>query len=398
MRGAVEGPLPVRQKRVAVFGSTGSVGTACLQVLRHLGPEYRVSALAAARSVSRIVNQAREFRPEFVVLTDWDAFLEARRALGPGVKVGWGPAALLDAARADVVVMAMSGTQGLLPVLRSLELGQRTCLATKEILVAFGEPVMRLARRNHAEVLPIDSELCAVHQCLGGQDDRSMNRVILTASGGPFLNRPLPRRARLAQVLNHPTWKMGRKITVDSATLMNKGLEVIETARLFGLEPSQVEAVVHPQSVVHSMVVFNDGSVMAQLSEPDMRLPLQYCLTWPRRSASLARPLDLTRTRRLEFLPVDRSKFRCLDLAYRALTAGGGAPCCLSSANQVAVDAFLDGRIAFGAIPDIVEQTLYAFSGRSCPPRPGIKHLLKIETWATRHARSLANQQRNLNE
>ncbi len=402
----------MRQKKVAVFGSTGSVGTACLEVLRHLGPEYRVSALAAARSVSRITKQAREFRPESVVLTDWNAFLKARRALDPKVKVGWGPAALLDAARADIVVMAMSGTQGLLPVLRSLELGRRTCLATKEILVAFGEPLMRLARQNRAEVMPIDSELCAVHQCLAGTPTavsgkrpavsvpgcstptRELRQVILTASGGPFRNQPLPPRAQLAQVLNHPTWKMGRKITVDSATLMNKGLEVIETARLFNLQPSQIEAVIHPQSVVHSMVVFNDGSVMAQLSEPDMRLPIQYCLTWPRRRASLVQPLDLTRTHCLEFEPVDRSKFRCLDLAYRALAAGGGAPCCLSSANQVAVDAFLNGQIAFGAIPEIVEQTIDAFTSRPRPLRPGIRYLLKVESWAARHARSLVNQQR----
>ncbi len=386
----------MRQRRVAVFGSTGSVGTACLEVLRHLGPNYCVSALAAATSANRIVRQALEFKPEHVVLTDWHAYHEVKQALGPGVKTGWGPAALLDAARADIVVMAMSGTQGLLPVLRSLELGQRTCLATKEILVAFGEPVMRLAHRHCAEVLPIDSELCAVHQCLVGQDDKALRKVILTASGGPFRNRPIPRNARLGQVLNHPTWKMGRKITVDSATLMNKGLEVIETVRLFGLEPSQVEAVIHPQSIVHSLVEFDDGSVLAQLSEPDMRLPLQYCLTYPSRSASLAQPLNLTRTGRLDFLPVDRKKFRCFDLAYQALSSGGVAPCCLSSANQVAVDAFLEGRIVFGAIPDIIEQTLSACSSRFRPLRPGIKHLLKVEAWAARHARSLANQQRNL--
>ncbi|MEO0086027.1 MAG: 1-deoxy-D-xylulose-5-phosphate reductoisomerase [candidate division WOR-3 bacterium] len=385
----------MRQKSVAVFGSTGSVGTACLEVLRHLGPKYRVSALAAATSVNRIARQAREFKPEYVVLTDWQAYNEVRQALGPGVKTGWGVGALLDAARADIVVMAMSGTQGLFPVLRSLELGQRTCLATKEILVAFGEPVMRLARRHRAEVLPVDSELCAVHQCLAGQDNRAVRKVILTASGGPFRDRSLPSRAEPAQVLKHPTWKMGRKITVDSATLMNKGLEVIETVRLFGLEPGQVDAVVHPQSIVHSLVEFDDGSVLAQLAEPDMRLPLQYCLTYPCRFSSMTRPLNLTRTGRLDFLPVDRKKFRCFDLAFQALAVGGAAPCCLSSANQVAVDAFLEGRIVFGAIPDIVEQTMSAGASRFQPPRSGIKHLLKVEAWAARYARSLVNQQRS---
>jgi 1-deoxy-D-xylulose-5-phosphate reductoisomerase len=256
--------------------------------------------------------------------------------------------------------MAMSGTGGLLATLAALQKGKRVALATKEILVGYGEPVMRAARRYGGTVLPIDSELSAVHQCLsrevqrtkdkgqrGGPDAAGVRRVILTASGGPFWRTGLPARARVADVLKHPTWSMGRKITVDSATLMNKGLEVIETCRLFGLGPEQVETVIHPQSIVHSLVEFNDGSVLAQLSHPDMRLPLQYCLTWPERLPSLVRPLTLHEVGRLDFHFIRHSDFPCLALAYQALGSGPAATCALNAANQVAVSAFLGGRIPF---------------------------------------------------
>jgi 1-deoxy-D-xylulose-5-phosphate reductoisomerase len=293
----------VRRQRIALFGSTGSIGRSTLDVVRHLPDRFEVSVLAANRSVRRICEQAREFRPAQVILTDLAACDAARKALEPEVKVNWGPSALIDAAAdrsTDTVVMAMSGTGGLLAVLAALEAGKKVALATKEILVGYGEQVMQTARRRGGTVLPIDSELSAVHQCLSRKGQRTkdkgrsaesdtdgIRRVFLTASGGPFWRTGLPARAGLADVLKHPTWSMGRKITVDSATLMNKGLEVIETCRLFGLRPDQVEPVIHPQSIVHSLVEFVDGSVLAQLSEPDMRLPLQYCLTWPDRVPSL---------------------------------------------------------------------------------------------------------------
>ena len=379
----------MRRQRIALFGSTGSIGRSALDVVRHLPDRFEVSVLAANRSVRTICEQTREFRPAQVILSDRNACESARKALGPQTDVRWGPAALIDAVTArstDVVVMAMSGTAGLLAVVAALELGKKVALATKEILVGYGEPVMRLARRHGGTVLPIDSELSAVHQCLAGRPTTDIRRVILTASGGPFWRRGLPAKARLADVLKHPTWSMGPKITVDSATMMNKGLEVIETCRLFGLRPDQVEPVIHPQSIVHSLVEFNDGSVLAQLSPPDMRLPLQYCLTWPDRTPSLTRTLDLAGVGRLDFHAVNRSHFPCLELAYRALDAGPVATCALNAANQVAVEAFIDGRIAFGDIPKVIAQVLAGLSDSRQPAKPGISALLHVESWALTQA------------
>jgi len=387
----------VRKQRIALFGSTGSIGRSTLDVVRHLSDRFEVRVLAANRSVRRISEQAREFGPARVILSDRHACEAARHALGPRTEVRWGPGALVDAAAdrtTDVVVMAMSGTAGLLAVLAALERGKKVALATKEILVGYGEPVMRLARKHGGTVLPIDSELSAVHQCLTGQrtkdkgrsldpDTSGVRRVLLTASGGPFWRAGLPSKAGLADVLNHPTWSMGRKITVDSATLMNKGLEVIETCRLFGLRPDQVEPVIHPQSIVHSLVEFQDGSVLAQLSLPDMRLPVQYCLTWPNRSPSLARTLDLAIVGRLEFHAVNHRDFPCLKLAYRALDSGPAATCALNAANQVAVDAFIEGRIAFGDIPKVIGRVLAAAPRPSSRVhRPTVGRLLRTESWA----------------
>jgi len=392
----------VRRQRIALFGSTGSIGRSALDVVRHLPDRFEVSVLAANRSVRAVCEQAREFRPAQVILNDHNACESARRALGPQTDVRWGPAAMIDAAATrstDVVVMAMSGTAGLLAVVAALELGKKVALATKEILVGYGEPVMRLARKHGGTVLPIDSELSAVHQCLSRKGQRTkdkgqspepdtsdVRRVILTASGGPFWRTGLPAKARLADVLKHPTWSMGRKITVDSATLMNKGLEVIETCRLFGLRPDQVEPVIHPQSIVHSLVEFNDGSVLAQLSPPDMRLPLQYSLTWPDRTPSLSRTLDLAGVGRLDFHAVNHNHFPCLKLAYRALDAGQAATCALNAANQTAVEAFIDGRIAFGDIPKVIARVLDDLAGAERPARPGIRRLLRTESWAAAQA------------
>jgi len=393
----------VRRRRIALFGSTGSIGRSVLDVVRHLPDRFEVSVLAANRSVRRLCGQAREFRPAQVILSDHDACASARKELGPRTEVRWGPAALIDAAAArstDIVVMAMSGTAGLLAVVAALDVGKRVALATKEILVGYGEPVMRLARRRGGMVLPIDSELSAIQQCLSGKGQRTedkgqgpdldtstVKRVILTASGGPFWRKGLPAKARLADVLKHPTWSMGRKITVDSATLMNKGLEVIETCRLFGLRPEQVEPVIHPQSIVHSLVEFRDGSVLAQLSTPDMRLPIQYALTWPDRTPLLTRTLDLAAIGRLEFHAVDHDRFPCLKLAYRALEAGPAATCSLNAANQVAVDAFMDDRIAFGDIPEVIARVLTGIPRSSSPIHHlSIGRLLRIESQATTQA------------
>jgi 1-deoxy-D-xylulose-5-phosphate reductoisomerase len=397
----------VRKQRLALFGSTGSIGRSTLDVVRHLPDRFEVSVLAANQSTRLICEQAREFRPAQVILSDRHACEAARPLLEPRTEVLWGPAALIDAATAsstDTVVMAMSGTAGLLSVIAALELGKKVALATKEILVGYGEPVMKLARRHGGTVLPIDSELSAVHQCLsakvqttkdGGRnpelDTSEVRRVLLTASGGPFWRTGLPARARLADVLRHPTWSMGRKITIDSATMMNKGLEVIETCRLFGLRPEQVEPVIHPQSIVHSLVEFHDGSVLAQLALPDMRLPIQHCLTWPDRAPSLTRTLDLAGIGRLEFHTLKHADFPCLKLAYGALDAGPHATCALNAANQVAVEAFIEDRITFGEIPKVISKVLAAVPGHSSPaPRPSIRGLLRTETWASEYAERTA--------
>lgn len=382
----------MRRQRVAVLGSTGSIGVSTLDVIRRLPGRFEVTAIAAATSTERIVKQAREFSPRLVIVSDLDACRLARTRLGADSGVAWGPGALLDAAtdpRTDIVVMAMSGTAGLLAVLAALERGKRVCIATKEILVGFGEHVMSAAYRHGAPVLPIDSELSAIHQCLAGRSATEVSRIVLTASGGPFRRSGPPARATLRQVLRHPTWRMGRKITVDSATMMNKGLEIIETCRLFGVNAEQVGAVVHPQSVVHALVEFRDGSVVAQLSHPDMRLPIQHALLWPERVQSPVRPLHLEEVARLEFEPLDPKRFPCLALAISALRAGGSAPCVLNTANQVAVDAFLAGRIEFGAIPAIINAVLDEHGRRRPVRRPGIRRLLADEAWAGGRARIL---------
>jgi len=379
----------MKRLRVALFGSTGSIGRSTLSVIRAQPDRFELAALACRRSARAIAAQARRFKPGRVILFDRDAARVARDIIGP--EVAWGLDPLIEtAARADVLVMAMSGTAGILPVLAALEKGRRVCLATKEILVGFGEHVVRAARRYGGLLLPIDSELAAIHQCIGAVPRREIRRVILTASGGPFRASGPPRDATIDEVLAHPTWKMGRKITVDSATLMNKGLELIETARLFALRPDQVEAVMHPASIVHGLVEFADGTMLAQMSRPDMRLPIQYCLTWPERTPSLVRPLDLGRIRRLEFERIDPARFPCFRLARRALALGTAATCALNAANETAVHAFLGRRVALGDIARIVSRTIAALAlHKPKPALPSVKSLLAIEERAAACAQEL---------
>lgn len=380
----------MRKRKVAVLGSTGSIGRATLDVVRHLSGRFEVSLLAARGSTRLIAAQAHEFCPELVVMADRIAADATARLLGSSSRVAWGLDPLLDATSSvhtDIVVMAMSGTSGILPVISALEHGKQVCIATKEILVSFGIEVMRVCRRHGARLLPIDSELAGLHQCLCGQPAHSVRKVILTASGGPFRKSGPPAKATRRQVLRHPTWCMGRKITVDSATLMNKGLETIETARLFGLKPDQVQAVIHPQSIVHALVEFNDGSMLAQMSDPDMRLPIQYCLTFPERTSSLTRPLQLEKIHQLNFAPLEQERFPCYGLARQALEQGPIATCVLNAANQVAVEAFLAGRIAFGAIPGIISDTMRTFD---CTTRnSSLRTLLSLEQKATEYAELL---------
>jgi len=358
-------------KRLVILGSTGSIGTQALEVVRKHREKFRIVGLAANSRLDLLSRQVSEFKPRMVCVGDGQAegalTAKARRSGARLVEGGRGLEELAGMPGADMVVNALVGAAGLVPTMAAIGAGHDVALANKETLVAGGELVMSAARRRGVRIVPIDSEHAALHQCLDGRDPSSVRRLILTASGGPFRGRS---RAGLKGVtarhaLNHPTWSMGPKITVDSATLMNKGLEVLEARHLFGVPLERIEVVVHPESVVHSMVEFADGSVLAQLSTADMRLPIQYALTWPERLPSLARPLDFSRVGRLTFHRPDAATFRCLKLAYLAGRLGGTAPAVMNAANEVAVQAFIEENLGFLSIPEVIVRTMGAV-----PPVP----------------------------
>ncbi|HLI15936.1 MAG TPA: 1-deoxy-D-xylulose-5-phosphate reductoisomerase [Acidimicrobiales bacterium] len=366
-------------RRVSIAGSTGSIGTQALDVIRRSEGRLAVAALGARRSLDALAAQAAEFRPEVVAVDDESLARELERRVPRGVEVRAGPGALGSlGSLGDVVVNAVVGFAGLPVTLEALRSGRRLALANKESLVA-GAPIVQAARATPgAEIVPVDSEHCAIHQCLGErrhvtsavlpgpaggpEAPADVARIVITASGGPFRGRRLADLADVApaDALAHPTWKMGPKITVDSSTLMNKGLEVIEAHQLFGIDYDRIEVVVHPQSVVHSMVEFCDGATIAQLSQPDMRLPIAYALTYPERCSQPFGRIDWARLARLDFAPPDVETFRLLSLAYAAGRAGGSAPAWLNAANEVAVEAFLEGRIGWLAIAEVVEEALAA--------------------------------------
>jgi 1-deoxy-D-xylulose-5-phosphate reductoisomerase len=350
--------------RVAIAGSTGSIGTQTLDVVRAEGLDrYEVVALGVGSSVDALLDQAREFRPRVVAVADEAARRRVAAEL-PDTEVVADQAELVS--DADVVINGVVGFAGLSVTIETLRAGKRLGLANKESLIAAGPVVQPLRATPGAELVPVDSEHCAVHQCLRSSDDhREIERIVLTASGGPFRGRSADDLAAVtvAEALNHPTWSMGPKITVDSSTLMNKGLEVIEAHELFGIAYDDIDVVVHPQSVVHSMAEFTDGSTVAQLSMPDMRLPIGYALGYPHRIGTAFGRIDWTTLSRLDFEPPDRATFRCLDLAYDAGRAGGAAPAWLSAANEVAVDAFLDGLISWAQIADVCAAVLDEYDG-----------------------------------
>ena len=352
-------------KTIAVLGSTGSIGRQTLAVARELG--LAVAALTAKSSLDLLERQAREFLPELVVLYDMEAAAEmARRLRGLPIRVAYGMEGLTEAAsldRADTVVTAVVGMVGLRPTLAAIQKGKRIALANKETLVCAGELVMEEAKRCGAEIVPVDSEHSAIFQCLQGCRDRGeVKRLILTCSGGPFYGRSFAQLegVTVEEALRHPNWSMGAKITVDSATLMNKGLECIEAMRLYHLPPEQVSVVIHRQSIVHSLVEFHDGAMLAQLGTPDMKLPIRYALTYPRRAPSPDEPLDLLRCPPLTFAPPDEEAFPCLSLALRCARTGGTACAVLNGANEAAVGRFLRGEIGFNDISRLVEKALDA--------------------------------------
>jgi 1-deoxy-D-xylulose-5-phosphate reductoisomerase len=368
-------------KKVVILGSTGSIGTQCLDVIAQWPDRFRVLGLATHRNASLLIEQAARFSPEHVALMDPGAAQAAEPLRQRGIQVHRGLEGLMALAtlpQADTVVVATVGAIGLRPTLAAIAQGKAIALANKEVLVMAGELVMREAQRRGAPLLPIDSEHSAIMQCLVGGQKNEIRRIIVTASGGPFRKKSADamREITVKQALAHPTWSMGPKITIDSATLMNKGLEVIECYHLFGVPLEQIEVVVHPQSIVHSMVEFVDGSVIAQLASTDMRVPIQYALSYPERLSTHTGYLDLTRIGQLTFEPPDPGRFPCLGLAYEALRLGGTAPAVLSVANELAVEAFLAERIGFMDIPRCIERALQE---RSPVQDPDIDAILECE-------------------
>jgi 1-deoxy-D-xylulose-5-phosphate reductoisomerase len=354
---------------VSLVGSTGSIGTQAVDVIATDPDRYEVVAIGAARSVALLAEQAGALRPKQVAIADPSLAPELEALVPPGTEVLAGPEALAHiAGLADVCVNGVVGFAGLPVTLAALSAGKRLALANKESLIAAGPVVQRVRSTPGAEIVPVDSEHCAVHQCLRAVGNRErVNRIVLTASGGPFRGRSAAELedVTVADALAHPTWSMGPKITVDSSTLMNKGLEVIEANELFQVGYDHIDVVVHPQSIVHSMVETTDGATIAQLSLPDMRLPIGYALAYPDRLPVAFGPIDWTVLKRLDFESPDRAVFPCIDLAYQAGRTGGTAPAWLNGANEVAVQAFLDGLIKWAAIADVIAEVLDQHDGRN---------------------------------
>jgi 1-deoxy-D-xylulose-5-phosphate reductoisomerase len=386
----VDGPWP---RRVIVLGSTGSIGTSALKVARALPQSVQIVGLAAHSRIDDLAAQAAEFGVKHVAVSQPQAAEKAQSLLPDGTQLFTGESGLvelIEAVEADVVLVAIVGTGGLRPALRAIEGGCALAVASKEILVMAGEVVMKAAQACGVAVLPVDSEHNAIFQCLEGHRGGAaeVSRLILTASGGPFRQTPAGALAEVTvtQALKHPTWQMGQKITIDSATLFNKGLEMIEARWLFDLEMARVDVVVHPQSVVHSMVEFIDGSVLAQLSHTDMVFPIQYALTWPQRQPGGLRPLDFATLGALTFEPPRVDDFPALRLAREAGTVGGTLPAVLNAANEVAVESFVAGRLSFSGIWSVVEKTMQAHENIA---HPLLDEILHADAWARQVAREL---------
>ena len=382
-------PVP---RSVTLLGATGSIGTSTVDLLRQDPERYRVEAVTAHRNAAALARLAREFAARFAVVAEPEAYAELKAELaGSGTEAAAGADAVVEAARrpAEWVMAAITGATSLKPTLAAAERGATVALANKECLVCAGSLFMRRAAAAGAKILPVDSEHNAIFQALGAGRREDVRRIVLTASGGPFRTWPLEamRKVTVEQALKHPTWSMGPKVTIDSATLMNKGLELIEAHHLFALGIDALDVVVHPQSVVHGLVEFRDGSVVAQLGSPDMRIPIAHCLAWPVRMGTPAPRLDLARVASLTFEEPDPVRFPALGLARRALAAGGGAPTVLNAANEIAVKEFIGGRLGFTGIPALVEATLEAASRAGAIADPqSVEEAIAID----HNARSLA--------
>ncbi|RKP55492.1 1-deoxy-D-xylulose-5-phosphate reductoisomerase [Cohnella endophytica] len=375
-------------RKIAVLGSTGSIGTQTLDVISRLPDDFEVVGLAAGNNIELLLEQVHAFKPKWVSAANETLAERVRAEVPAGVRVLSGEAGLTEIAGnsgADYVVCALVGSLGLTSTLAAIEAGADIGLANKETLVTAGHLVMDRAKSRGVSILPVDSEHSAIFQCLNGEDGKAIKRLLLTASGGSFrhLGREELRNVSVADALKHPNWSMGAKVTIDSATMANKGLEVIEAHWLFGLPYDQIDVVLHPESIVHSMVEFVDTSVMAQLGNPDMRVPIQYALTYPKRVASPASPLDLLKQGSLHFKPMDFERYPCLRLAFEAGRSGGTATTVFNAANEIAVARFLRGEIPFLAIEDIIGNVLAKHATQAAP---SLEAILETDAWARKEA------------
>jgi 1-deoxy-D-xylulose-5-phosphate reductoisomerase len=363
----------MRKQRIAILGSTGSIGTQTLDVILQHSDKFEASVLTAGENVELLIKQAREFEPDTVIIANESKYNTLQEALADlPIKVFAGAdaiAQIVSSNEVDTVVTAMVGFAGLQATVNAVKAKKRIALANKETLVVAGDLITRLAMENQAEIIPVDSEHSAIFQCLVGEGQNTIEKLILTASGGAFRDKTASELENITrnEALKHPTWEMGAKITIDSATLMNKGLEVIEAKWLFDVKPERIEVMVHPQSIVHSMVQFSDGSVKAQMGLPDMKLPIQYALSFPQRINSDFERMSLAAMSNLTFKAPNFDLFPCLNIAYEAINKGGSTACVMNAANEIAVDAFLNDKIKFTAIPSLIEQTIQKVSWQANP-------------------------------
>jgi 1-deoxy-D-xylulose-5-phosphate reductoisomerase len=351
-------------KRILLLGSTGSIGVNTLEIVRTYPEKFKIAGLTVNKNIEELEKQIKEFNPKYVVVTDQLKAAELKKKIGSRCEVLSGEGSLAEITKRgdeyDILLSAIVGFAGLEPTIEAIKQKKRIALANKETLVVAGEIIINLCKEYGAELIPVDSEHSAIFQCLVGEDKSYINKLILTASGGPFLNKAISdlKTVTLSEALNHPNWKMGNKITIDSATMMNKGLEVIEAYWLFNLPKEKIDVVVHPQSIIHSMVEFIDGSIKAQLSRPDMKLPILYALTYPERLRYRGVVTDFKKIGQMTFFEPDFNKFVSLKLAYDVIDEGGTAPCILNAANEIAVDKFLSGKIKFLQIPELIKDAL----------------------------------------
>ena len=385
----------MKKQQICILGSTGSIGTQALDVIAQHPDRYEVYALTANNRVEQLAEQARRYKPAAVVIANENHYGKLKELLAdePDIKVYAGAQALDDIVEADpidMVLTAMVGFAGLSPTVHAIRARKKICLANKETLVVAGELICQLAQENHVPILPVDSEHSAIFQSLVGEGDNEIEKILLTCSGGPFrlYSDEQMKTVKAADALKHPTWDMGAKITIDSATLMNKGFEVIEAKWLFGVPAEKIQVLVHPQSIVHSAVQFHDGSVKAQLGVPDMRLPIQYAFSFPERLSLNGDRLDLFKSHALEFFEPDMQKFRCLALAFESLAKGGNMPCIVNAANEVVNEAFRRDRISFPRMAEVIEETMQHATFDSCP---SLDTYFRTDAEARRIAEELIN-------